>query len=96
MRQNIREVVASGKIWVVVVENDIRGREAVVGNSVSNVEVVNRTACSCRANVSNPSLSCPNGGRRWWPRENWRDMDVVVDCYCKFRVGLEEIGRSLG
>ena len=42
---------------VVVVENVICGIEAVVGNLVANVEVVNRTACGCRANVLNPSLS---------------------------------------
>ena len=41
---------------VVVVENVTRGREAAVGNLVANVEVVNRTACGCRANVLNPSL----------------------------------------
>ena len=81
MRQNICEVVTSGKIWVVVVENFIRGREAVVGNSVSNVEVVNRTACGCRANVSNPSLSCPmegkDGGRRRIG-EKWTWLSTVI------------------
>ena len=66
---------------VVVVENVICGREVVVGNAVANVEVVKKTACGCRANESNSSLSCSSEDKDGGRRENWQEY--VVACIHK-------------